>query len=172
MVNHLLETRHPLSSYALRLCVSVADSSSILRTLFQVRYAATPLLATLTTTPRGDIPPILGRADARTRERFDAPLYSQTTIFRELRSMMPVVRRGGNAHAAKFILVILLVEDVPLLAAFDDFFFLRSDFLAHFQFDFLFVFQRSRQNLHHLLANSVAVVDKFDFLAVHQHVRD
>jgi hypothetical protein len=51
MVNHLLETSHPLSSSALRLSVSVADSSSILRTLFQVRYAATPLFATLTKTP-------------------------------------------------------------------------------------------------------------------------
>ena len=51
MVNHLLETSHPLSSSALRPRVSVADSSSILRTHFQVPYPATPLFATLTKTP-------------------------------------------------------------------------------------------------------------------------
>src|SRR5260370_12208484 len=85
---------------------------------------------------------------------------------------VPVVRSGGDAHAAKLILVILLVEDVPLLAAFQDFLFLRSDSLAHFQFDFLFVFQRGRQNLHHLLPNGVAVVDEFHFFALHEHVRD
>jgi hypothetical protein len=67
----------------------------------------------------------------RTRKRFDAHLYAQTAIFWELRSV-PVVWRGGNAHAAKFILVILFVEDVPLLAAFKDFFFLRGDALADF----------------------------------------
>jgi len=53
MVNHLLETSHPLSSSALRLCVFVADPSSILRTHFQVPYPASPLLATLTKTPGG-----------------------------------------------------------------------------------------------------------------------
>src|SRR5258708_1803435 len=50
MVNHLLETSHPLSSFALRLCLSVADPSSILRTHFQVPYPASPLFATLTKT--------------------------------------------------------------------------------------------------------------------------
>src|SRR5882762_217181 len=95
-----------------------------------------------------------------------------TITLRNLRPMMPVVRRSGNSHAAKFILIILFMEDIPLLAAFEDFFFLRSDFLADFQFNLLFVFQRSRQDLHHLLPNGVAVVDKFHFLAVHQHVRD
>jgi hypothetical protein len=53
MVNHLLETSHPLSSSALRLSVSVADLSSILRTLFQVPYPVSPLSATLTKTPGG-----------------------------------------------------------------------------------------------------------------------
>jgi hypothetical protein len=46
-VNHLLEASHPLSFFALRLCGSVADPSSILRTHFQVPYAATPLFVTL-----------------------------------------------------------------------------------------------------------------------------
>ena len=50
MVNHLLETSHLFSSSALRLGVSVADLSSILRTHFQVPYPVSPLLATLTKT--------------------------------------------------------------------------------------------------------------------------
>jgi hypothetical protein len=52
MVNHLLEASHPLSSSALRLCLYVASPSSILRTHFQVPYPVSPLLATLTKTPR------------------------------------------------------------------------------------------------------------------------
>jgi hypothetical protein len=61
MVNHLLETSHPLYSSALCLCVSVADPSSILRTHFQVPYPLSPLFATLTKTA-GCVPkiPILG----------------------------------------------------------------------------------------------------------------
>ncbi len=51
MVNHLLETSHPLSSSALRFCVSAASPSSTLRTHFQVPYPVSPLLATLTKTP-------------------------------------------------------------------------------------------------------------------------
>src|SRR5260370_9584694 len=50
MVNHLLQTSHPISSSALSLCGSVADPSSILRTHFQVPYPVNPLLATLTKT--------------------------------------------------------------------------------------------------------------------------
>ena len=53
MVNHLLETRHPLSSSAVRLCVSVCHPPSILRTHFQVPYPVSPLSATLTKTPGG-----------------------------------------------------------------------------------------------------------------------
>src|SRR6266436_7934898 len=50
MVNQVLETSHLPSSPAPCLCVSVAAPSSILRTLFQVPYPATPLFATLTKT--------------------------------------------------------------------------------------------------------------------------
>src|SRR5712692_6055462 len=85
---------------------------------------------------------------------------------------MAVIGSGGNAHAAKFIVVILLMKDVPLLAAFEDFFFLRSDSFAHFQFDFLFVFQCGSQNLHHLLANRVAIVNEFNFFAFHKYFSD
>src|SRR6267154_2578963 len=48
MVNHLLETSHPLSSSALHFCGPVPEPSPILRTLFQVPYPVSPLLATLT----------------------------------------------------------------------------------------------------------------------------
>jgi len=51
MVNHLLETSHPVSFSAPCICVSVADSSSILRTHFQVPYPVSPFLATLAKTP-------------------------------------------------------------------------------------------------------------------------
>ena len=50
MVNQVLETSRLPSSPAPCLCVSVAAPSSILRTLFQVPYPATPLFATLTKT--------------------------------------------------------------------------------------------------------------------------
>jgi hypothetical protein len=50
MVNQVLEPSHLPSSAALCLRVSVAAPSSILRTLFQVPYPATPLFATLTKT--------------------------------------------------------------------------------------------------------------------------
>src|SRR5258708_8996490 len=98
-------------------------------------------------------------------------LLCLTATSRQLRTLA-IVRRRGDAHAAKFVVVIFLVKDVPLLAAFQDFLFLRSDSLAHFQLDLLFVFQRSRQNLHHLLANCVAVVDEFHFLAVDEYLGD
>src|SRR6266852_5546788 len=50
MVNQVLETSRLPSSPAPCLCVSVAAPSSILRTLFQVPYPATPSFATLTKT--------------------------------------------------------------------------------------------------------------------------
>src|SRR5258708_16667865 len=87
-----------------------------------------------------------------------------STASERLRAMA-VVGSGGDTHAAKLILVILLVEDVPLFAAFQDFLFLRSDSLAHFQFDLLFVFQRGGQDLPHLLANRIAGLDEIYFFA-------
>src|SRR6185437_6057648 len=39
-----------------------------------------------------------------------------------------VVGSGGDSHTAEFVGVIFAVEDVPLLAVFEDFFFLRGDF--------------------------------------------
>src|SRR5260370_8825230 len=78
----------------------------------------------------------------------------RSTALHRLRAMA-VVRRGSNAHAAKFIEVILPVKDVPLLAAFENLFLLRRDALAHLHFDLFFVFHRVGQNLHPLLPNPV-----------------
>src|SRR5712692_9211807 len=78
--------------------------------------------------------PLLSTFNRRSRPGRDCRL---STTSGRLRAMA-VVRCGGNAHAAQFINVILPVKDVPLLAAFENFFFLRSDPLAHFQFDLLF----------------------------------
>src|SRR6266446_2923799 len=50
MVNQMPETNHASSTSALCLRASVAAASSIFRTLFQVPYAVSPLLATLTKT--------------------------------------------------------------------------------------------------------------------------
>src|ERR1700676_211000 len=83
-----------------------------------------------------------------------------------------IVRGGGDAHAAEFVGVILAVEDVPLFAALENFFFLRGDALAHFGVGLLFFFQRGGKNLHHLLTDGVAVLDKFHFVAGHQHFGD
>src|SRR6266851_1465437 len=80
-----------------------------------------------------------------------------------------VVRGGGNAHAAELVGVILAVEDVPLFAAFEDFFLLRSDALADFGVGFLFFLQCGSENLHDLLADGVAVLDKLHLVAGDQH---
>src|SRR5260370_22565658 len=76
-----------------------------------------------------------------------------------------VVRGGGDSHAAELIAVILAIEDVPLFAALENFFLLRSDALADFGVGFLFVLQRGGENLHDLLADGVAVLDEFHFVA-------
>src|SRR5712672_680848 len=83
-----------------------------------------------------------------------------------------IVGGGGYAHAAEFVGVILAIEDVPLFAAFEDFFFLRSDALADFGVGFLFFFQRRSKNLHDLLADGVAILDKFNIVAGDQDIGD
>src|SRR6266849_10098532 len=80
-----------------------------------------------------------------------------------------VVGGGGDAHAAEFVGVILAVEDVPLFAALKDLFFLRGDAFADFGVGFFFFFQRGGKNLHDLLTNGVAVLDKLHLVAGDQH---
>src|SRR5215472_9788034 len=83
-----------------------------------------------------------------------------------------VVGGRGDSEPAKFVLVVLFVQHIPLFAAFQDLFLLRGDALADFQLDFLFVAENGRQNLDDVLTNGVAVINEFHFVAGHQHVRD
>src|SRR6266850_5415425 len=87
-------------------------------------------------------------------------------------SMLAVVRRGSDSHAAKLIAVILLEEHVPLFAALEDFFLVRRDLFADIQLNLLFFLQRSRQDQHHLLPDGVPIIYKFHVVARHQHVRN
>ena len=81
-------------------------------------------------------------------------------------------RGCGDAHAAEFFAVILAEEDVPLFAAFKNFFFLGSDALANFHFDFFFFAEDVGHGLNHVLTNSVAVFDEDDVVALHQEIDD
>src|SRR5579859_6273556 len=83
-----------------------------------------------------------------------------------------VVGDGGDSQPAKFVGIILAVEDVPLLAILKNFFFLRGDFLADFEIRLFFFVKSSRQDLHDLLADGVAVFHEFHVVAGNQHVRD
>src|SRR6266478_5769561 len=83
-----------------------------------------------------------------------------------------VVGGGGDTHAAELVGVILAIEDVPLFAAFEDFLLLRSDALANFGVGFLFFLQCGSENLHDLLADGVAVLDKLHLVAGDQHFGD
>src|SRR5579859_5012862 len=83
-----------------------------------------------------------------------------------------VVGDGGDSQPAKLVGIILAVEDVPLLAILKNFFFLRGDFLADFEIRLFFFVKSSRQDLHDLLADGVAVFHKFHVVAGNQHVRD
>src|SRR5712691_5245013 len=85
---------------------------------------------------------------------------------------MAVVRRRRDAHAPKLIVVILLMKNVPLFAAFQNFLFLRSDALADFQLNLFFFSQNRRKYLHDLLADGVAVLDEFHVVAVNKHFRN
>src|SRR5271157_3176359 len=79
---------------------------------------------------------------------------------------------GSDAGAAQFIGIIFAEEDVPLFAAFQNFFFLRGDLLADFHFDLFFLAKNVGHGLDHVLADGIAVLDKFDFIALDQQVHD
>ena len=78
----------------------------------------------------------------------------------------------GNTNAAEFIGIVFAEEDVPLLAAFEDFFFLGSDALADFDLDFFFFAKDFGNGLNDMLANGVAVFDELDFVALHEKIGD
>jgi hypothetical protein len=80
--------------------------------------------------------------------------------------------RGRDALAAKFIGIIFAEEDVPLLAALKDFFLLRGDAPADFDFDFFLFLKDVSDGLHDMLANSIAVLDELDFVALDEEIND
>src|SRR5690242_4112497 len=92
--------------------------------------------------------------------------------FGSLPAAVPVVGRGGDSHSTQLVCVVFPVKDVPLLAVFENFLFLRGDFLADFQVSFFFFVQRGGQDLNDLLPDGVAVFDEFHVIARNQHVRD
>jgi hypothetical protein len=83
-----------------------------------------------------------------------------------------VIRRSGDSQAPEFVGIIFPVQDVPLFAAFQNFFLLRSNLLADLRVGLLFVAQSVRQNLYYLLANGVAILHKLNVVAGHQHFRN
>jgi len=79
---------------------------------------------------------------------------------------------GGDTHAAEFIGIVFAEEKVPLLAAFEDFFFLGRDALADFDLDLFFLAEDIGDGLDDVLADGVAVLDKLDFIALHEKIGD
>ena len=79
---------------------------------------------------------------------------------------------GGDTHAAEFIGIVFAEEEVPFLAAFDDFLFLGRDALADFDLDLFFLAKDIGDGLDDVLADGVAVLDKLDFIALHEKIGD
>src|SRR5947209_11119588 len=75
-----------------------------------------------------------------------------------------------HAHVFQFLYVILALEDVPLLAAFDDFFFLRADLLANAGIDFFLFTQVVLEDLDDVLTNGVAVLDELHVVAGNEKI--
>src|SRR5690348_5446345 len=73
----------------------------------------------------------------------------------------------SDTHALHCLGVILAVEDVPLLAAFEDFLLLRRNLSAHFCVDLLFLFQQRCEDIDDFQPDCVAVLDK-----IHVGIRD
>ena len=78
----------------------------------------------------------------------------------------------GYAHAFQAFGVVFAVEDVPLFAAFQDFFFLRGDFGADFGVHLGFHFQKSGDDRDDFLADGVAVFDEIHVWAGDQKIND
>ncbi len=77
---------------------------------------------------------------------------------------------GGHPHAAKFLGIIFAKEQIPLFAAFENFFFLRGDALAGFELGFFFFAQCGGNDLNDLTTNGIAVVDEIDVVAGDQDI--
>jgi hypothetical protein len=79
---------------------------------------------------------------------------------------------GGDTHAAEFIGIVFAEEKFPLLAAFEDFLFLGRDALADFDLDLFFLAEDIGDGLDDVLADGVTVLDKLDFIGLHQKIGD
>src|ERR1700685_4858963 len=84
-----------------------------------------------------------------------------------MRLVVSIAARGALARGSFFppkalhtCGVILAVNDVPFLAAFEDFLFLPADLGADFGIDLLFQFQERGKNIDDFVADCVAVLDE------------
>jgi hypothetical protein len=78
----------------------------------------------------------------------------------------------GHAHAFQSFGVVFAVENVPLFAAFEDFFFLGGDFGADFGVHLSFDFQQRGDDGDDFLANGVAVFHKVHVGTGDQEIND
>src|SRR2546425_3116073 len=77
-----------------------------------------------------------------------------------------------EAQFLYFFVVILAIEDVPLLAAFEDGALLVLDLLAGGLIDSLLLIQQFLENLAHFQAYRIAIFDKVDFVHFGERVAD
>jgi hypothetical protein len=78
----------------------------------------------------------------------------------------------GYAHAFQAFGVVFAVENVPLFAAFEDFFFLGGNFGANFGVYLGFDFQQRRNDVDDFLADGVAVFDEVHIRTGHEEIND
>src|SRR5271167_306542 len=78
----------------------------------------------------------------------------------------------GYAHAFQAFGVVFAVHDVPLFAAFEDFFFLRGDFGSDFSVHLSFDFQQRGDDGDDFLADGVAVFDEIHVRTGDQEIND
>src|SRR5208337_1311582 len=79
-------------------------------------------------------------------------------------------RGGRNSLTTKLFCVVLSKQHVPFLTAFQNFFLLGGDALAHFDFHLLFFLQYVGHGLHYVLTDRVAVFYKFHFISLDQQI--
>src|ERR1022692_3957719 len=75
-----------------------------------------------------------------------------------------------DAELFHFLVIVLAVEDVPLLRAFEDGAFLALDFLAGGDVDSFFLIKQIFEDFAGFLADGVGVLDKFDLVHLLEHV--
>ena len=79
---------------------------------------------------------------------------------------------GGDAHTTEFVGIVFAEENFPFLAALEDFLLLGSDAFADFDLDLFFFAKDIGDGLDDVLADGIAVLDKLDFVALHEEIGD